>query len=464
MKITFFGAAGEVTGSQHLLETANLRILLDCGMFQGHRVDAWHKNKSFRCEPTKLDGVILSHAHIDHCGNLPGLYRAGFRGPIYCTPATADVAAALLKDAVHIQEEDARYMQRHLSPGHPPVEPLYEEEHVRGVLKLIETIDYGTWEDLSPEFKLKFSEAGHILGSAICEMQMHDKGDMRRIVFSGDLGRRGLPLLRNPQLVDGCDVLITESTYGDRLHPPAEDLKNALHKILEDAANVGGRVIIPAFALGRTQAIVYFLNELAFEGRLPNIPVFVDSPLASRMTEIYRDNQEMLDADAWRTLQKDKDLFAFPGLTYVQSPQESAELNRRKGPFVVISASGMCESGRIRHHLKHGVADARNTILIIGFQAQHTLGRRLVEKRPEVKIFDRLLPLKAKVVTLNGLSAHADANDFKWWFDHMASEGGIGQAFIVHGEGAAAQATARLLHDASDEDPIIPELYQSFEV
>ncbi|MGE3317007.1 MAG: MBL fold metallo-hydrolase RNA specificity domain-containing protein, partial [Planctomycetaceae bacterium] len=269
---------------------------------------------------------------------------------------------------------------------------------------------------------------------------------------------------RNPQLVDGCDVLITESTYGNRLHPPAEDLKNALLKVVEDAANVGGRVIIPAFALGRTQAIVYFLNELAFEGRLPNIPVFVDSPLASRMTEIYRNNKDLLDADAWRTLQKDKDIFAFPGLTYVQSSQESAELNRRKGPFVVISASGMCESGRIRHHLKHGVTDERNTILIIGFQAEHTLGRRLVEKRPEVKIFDRLLPLRAKVVTLNGLSAHADANDFSWWFGHMASQGGIGQAFIVHGESEAAQATARLLHDCSDEDPIVPQLYQSFEV
>ena len=295
-------------------------------------------------------------------------------------------------------------------------------------------------------------------------MEIHDKGEMKRIVFTGDLGRRGLPLLRNPQLVAGCDVLITESTYGNRIHPPAKISRTRCLEFLEDAANVGGRVIIPAFSLGRTQAIVYFLNELSFERRLPNIPVFVDSPLASRMTEIYRDNQELLDTDAWRTLQKDKDLFAFPGLTYVQSSQESAELNRRKGPFVVISASGMCESGRVRHHLKHGVTDERNTILIIGFQAEHTLGRRLVEKRPEVKIFDRLLPLRAKVVTLNGLSAHADANDFKWWFDHMASEGGIGQAFIVHGEAEGAQATARLLHDASDEDPIIPELYQSFEV
>ncbi len=464
MKITFLGAAGEVTGSQHLLETEHLRILLDCGLFQGHRVEAWQKNNQFRCEPRKLDGVILSHAHIDHCGNLPGLFRAGFRGPIFCTDATADVAAAMLRDAVHIQEEDARYIRKHLSPGHPPVEPLYDEEHVRGAIKLFETLDYGQWHELSPEFRLRFSDAGHILGSAICEMQIQDKGEMRRVVFTGDLGRRDLPLLRNPQLIDGCDVLITESTYGNRLHPPSQDLKQELLKILQEAVASEGRVIIPAFSLGRTQNVVYFLNELAREGKLPDIPVFVDSPLANRITEIYRNHGDLMDAEAWRTLQHDNDLFSFPGLTYTQSSQESAALNRRTGPFVVISASGMCESGRVRHHLKHALSDSRNIILIIGFQAQHTLGRRLVERREKVQIFDKLLPLKAKVVTLNGLSAHADANDFKWWFEHMAKDRGIGQAFIVHGEPASAQALAGILHDFCDEDPTIPELYQTVEV
>jgi len=464
MKITFFGAAGEVTGSQHLLETANLRILLDCGLFQGHRLDAWKKNSQFRCDPRNLDGVILSHAHIDHCGNLPGLYKAGFRGPIFCTDATADVAAAMLRDAIHIQKEDARYIRKHLEPGHPPVDPLYEDEHVRNVVRLFEPLDYGEWHDLSPEFRLRFADAGHILGSAITEMQIQDKGDMRRVVFTGDLGRRGLPLLRDPQPVGGCDILLTESTYGDRLHPPAEDLKAELLKILRDAAANEGRVIIPAFSLGRTQSVVYFLNSLFQENQLPDIPVFVDSPLSNRLTDIYRNHQNKMDAEAWRTLQNDKDLFTFPGLRYIESPQESAELNRRKGAFVVISASGMCESGRVRHHLVHAVTDSRNIIVIIGFQAQHTLGRRLVERREQVKIFDRLLPLKAKVVTLNGLSAHADAEDFKWWFEHMARESGIGQAFIVHGEPNAAQSLAGLLHDFCDEDPIVPELYQSFDV
>ena len=464
MKITFLGAAGEVTGSQHLIETAHLRILLDCGLFQGHRAEAWHKNKEFRCDPRNLDAVILSHAHIDHCGNLPGLYRAGFRGPIFCTDATADVAATMLRDAVHIQQEDTRYIRKHLSPGHPPVEPLYDDEHVRKVTRLFETVEYGQEHELSPEFRLRFADAGHILGSAICEMQIQDQGEMRRVVFTGDLGRRDLPLLRNPQVVGGCDVLITESTYGNRLHPPAEDQKRELLRILTEAARTQGRVIIPAFSLGRTQNVVYFLNELSRDGSLPDIPVFVDSPLANRLTEIYRHHSELMDAEAWRTLQRDNDLFTFPGLSYIQSPQESASLNRREGPFVVISASGMCESGRVRHHLKHAVSDSRNTIVIIGFQAQHTLGRRLVERREQVRIFDKLLPLKAKVVTLNGLSAHADANDFKWWFEQMAKDRGIGRAFIVHGEPTAAQALAAILHDFCDEDPVIPELYQSFDV
>jgi metallo-beta-lactamase family protein len=464
VKITFLGAAGEVTGSQHLIETPNLRLLLDCGFFQGRRASSRKKNEQFRCDPENLDGVILSHAHIDHSGNLPGLYRAGYRGPIFCTHATADVAEIMLRDSAKIQKEDARYMSRHLEADAPPVEPLYTEQDARAVTKLFEPLNYGEWHELSPELHLRFSDAGHILGSAICELRIQDKGEMRRVVFTGDLGRRGLPILKNPDTVPGCDILISESTYGNRVHPPAADLKTALLRIIRDAAETEGRVIIPAFSLGRTQQVVYFLNELRQRGHLPAIPVFVDSPLSVRLTDVFRRHHSLMDDDAQRLLNRDDDLFEFPELTYIRTQQESAALNYRKGPFVVISASGMCENGRIRHHLKHAVSDKRNTIVIIGFQAAHTLGRKIIERQPELHIFNRRLPLKAKVEVLSGLSGHADINDFKWWYEKMAEDGGIGQAFLVHGEPESATALAQTIRDYCDEDPIIPELYESFEV
>ena len=466
MKITFLGAAGEVTGSQHLIETGDLRILLDCGFFQGRRVESREKNEHFHCHPKKLDGVILSHAHIDHCGNLPGLYRAGFRGPVFCTEATADVAAIMLADSARIQQEDARYLSRHAESGHPSIGPLYDEKDVRRVVKLFEPLPYGQWNELATDFHLRFSDAGHILGSAICEMKIHDGDRTLRMVFTGDLGRRSLPLLRPPTLVDGCDVLITESTYGNRVHPPPQDIKTALLQIITDAANNQGKVIIPAFSLGRTQQVVYFLNELHDEGLLPSVPVFVDSPLASRLTAIYRRHLDIMNAEARKLIRTDDDgdLFSFPSLTYVESQRESIALNRRTGPFVVISASGMCENGRVRHHLKHAVADERNTIVIIGFQAGDTLGRRLVERQPVVHIFDRRLPLRARVEKLNGLSAHADVEDFKWWFGHMAAESGIGRAFVVHGEPDSASALAEILRHECNEEPTIPARFDSFEV
>ena len=464
MKITFLGAAGEVTGSQHLIESGNLRILLDCGFFQGRRELSRRKNERFHCRPKTLDAVVLSHAHIDHCGNLPGLYRAGFRGPIFCTPATADVAAIMLRDSARIQQEDARYLSRHLKPGHPSIEPLYEEQHARQVAKLFVPLEYGDWHDLSPEFRLRLSDAGHILGSSICEMQIQDRGEMRRLVFTGDLGRRGLPLLRDPQRVGGCDLLISESTYGNRVHPPPADIKSSLLRIVREADDAGGRVIIPAFSLGRTQQVIYFLNELSHEGALPKIPVFVDSPLSTQLTSVYRHHQHVMDAEAQHLLQRDDDLFDFPDLSYINSQQESIALNRRKGAFVVISASGMCENGRVRHHLKHAIGNERNTVVIIGFQAEHTLGRRLVERQPSVQIFDREYLLRAKVEVLNGLSAHADVEDFKWWYEHLASQTGVGQAFLVHGERKSAESLATIIRDYCDEDPIIPELHQSFEV
>ena len=464
MHITFHGAAGEVTGSQHLLEVEQRQILLDCGLFQGHRAEARLKNERFVYDPKQVDAVVLSHAHIDHCGNLPRLVRKGFRGPIFCTPATADVAAIMLQDAARIQAEDARFLSRHLKPGHPSVEPLYDQEDVERTVARFELLELGTRHPIDERLRIRFREAGHILGSAITELDVDDAGEWKRIVFSGDLGRRDSPLLRDPEPIERCDVLICESTYGDRVHPPVSNIKSELKRILHEAVKLGGRVIVPAFSLGRTQQLVYFLNDLFNSGELPPLPVFVDSPLSLRLTRVYRNHLQILDDDVQEVLQHDADPFGFPWLKYIQSIQESKALNEHEGPLMIISASGMCESGRIVHHLAQAVGEERNTIVLIGFQAVHTLGRKLAERRPYVKIFDREFALKAHGERLEGLSAHADIHDFRWWLEQNASRGGIGQAFLVHGEPTATQALAQLMEPYCDLPPIIPARGERFEV
>lgn len=464
MKLTFFGAAGEVTGSQHLIETDGRRILLDCGLFQGRRAESRAKNEQFHCRPKDLDAVILSHAHIDHCGNLPGLYKAGFRGDVFCTRATADVAELMLNDSARIQEEDAKYLGRKLKSHHPTVEPLYTRDDVDGLLGRFQTLSYHDWHELADDVRIRFSDSGHILGSAITEIEIDDRGEMKRIVYTGDLGRRGLPLLRDPEIVEGCDVLITESTYGNRVHPSPDDLMGELQRIIDEAAIVGGRVVIPAFSLGRTQHLVYFLNELSNRGELGGVPIFVDSPLARRVTRVYRDHKDIMDDEVQALLREDSDPFGFPELTYVGKQQESIELNRREGAFVVISASGMCESGRVVHHLKHAVSAVENTIVLIGFQGRHTLGRKIADRRPFIHMYDREFALRANVEVLSGLSAHADALDFKWWFGEMHATSSIGQAFIVHGEDKGAQAQVETLSEFCDEPPIIAEPGRTYEV
>lgn len=464
MKLSFLGAAGEVTGSQHLIETRALRLLLDCGLFQGPRAASRRKNETFHCDPVNLDALILSHAHIDHSGNVPGLVRAGFDGPVYCTEATADVAEIMLRDAAKIQQEDAAYLSRKLNPGHPPVEPLYDMDDVKKLRGLFRPLPYHKWHEIDEKCRIRFLDAGHILGSAITEIDLFDGGEWKRVVFTGDLGRRDMPLLRDPEPIERCDVLICESTYGNRVHSPVSDIKHELLRIFKEAVAVEGKVVIPAFSLGRTQRLVYFLNNLTNEGLLPNIPIFIDSPLSNRLTSVYRDHKDIMDEDVQKVLETDHDPFGFQGLTFVASRDESIALNKRKGPFAVIAASGMCESGRVVHHLKHAVGHVENAIVMIGYQAPHTLGRRISDREPKVRIYDRQIPLRAHVEKIDGLSAHADVTDFKWWYEQAASAGGIGKCFLVHGETDSANDLAKVVDEFCDESPVVPELYQSFEI
>jgi len=464
MKITFLGAAGEVTGSQHLVETDSIRLLLDCGLFQGRREEVRPKNERFRCTPQKIDAVILSHAHIDHCGNLPGLFKAGFRGPIFCSRATADIAAIMLRDSARIQEEDARYENKHPRPSGHHAKPLYTEEDAKKTAKLFEDVPFHEWTEISDSARLRLHHAGHILGASIVELELLDVGEWKRLIFTGDLGRRQQPILMDPETVDRCDVLISESTYGDRIHPEAKDVKAELQRIICEAASRQGKVIIPAFSLGRTQMLVYLLNELRNSDAMCRVPVFIDSPLAIRLTDVHREHSDVMDSDVQETLKYDDDVFDFPGLTYIQSQDESMALNRRPGPLVIIAAGGMCDNGRVVHHLKHTVSNENNTILIIGFQAEHTLGRKIVERRQELRIHGQTLPLRAKVEIVNGLSAHADASDFQWWFGELLKKGGAGQIFLVHGEAKSSSAMAQLVEECSDLTPVIPQFGQSFEV
>ena len=458
MRITFLGAAGEVTGSQHLIETRDVRLLLDCGMFQGPRAPARKKNEVFHCRPKDLDAVVLSHAHIDHCGNLPRLYAQGFRGDVFSTDATADIAELMLQDSARIQVEDAKYLTRKLRGRHPPVEPLYDPEDVDGLMRKFQPLAFHKWHELGHGVELRFVPAGHILGSAITELKIREGGDVRRIVFTGDLGRRGMPLLVDPEPVDGADLLITECLYGNRVHPPAQDTARELLRVVRGTVERKGRVIVPAFSLGRTQQIVYFLNDLFHAGELPRIPIFVDSPLASRLTKVFRRYDHTMDEDVQESLRSDDDVFGFDTLTYVGSQRESIGLNNREGPFVIISASGMCEGGRVVHHLKHAVDHEENTICLMGYQAPHTLGWQIANRQRYVRIFDREIALKAHVEQLSGLSAHADAEDFRWWFQESTKGGhSFGRACLVHGEEDHAQALAEILRDYCDEEPLVPQ-------
>ena len=442
MEIEFHGAAREVTGSCHILRVGGKTVLLDCGLFQGRRAESRAKNMRLPLPVAEIDAVVLSHAHIDHAGRLPFLVREGYRGVVYCTPATRDLCAVMLADSAHIQEKDAEYLTRHKKGVAPP---LYEQHDVTELMKHMVAIPYGDTFDVVDGVRATYVDAGHILGSASVTLDCNEGGRSSRLVFSGDVGRKGLPIIRDPVPPAGADVVIMESTYGNRDHPPAADMRERLAVVVRDTAARGGRIIVPAFAVGRTQELVYDLHALARAGSIPRIPIYIDSPLAIDATGVFAMHPELFDQQE-DLVARVNDLFHFDLVHYTRDVNESKALNTQYGPMIIISASGMAETGRILHHLAHGAPDPRNTILIVGFQAEHTLGRRIVERRPALKIFGDEVPLRARVEILNGYSAHADRTELTRWIDAVRSKSkGTPPVWLVHGESDAQTALAESL-------------------
>jgi metallo-beta-lactamase family protein len=466
MKIRFLGAVRTVTGSMHLLSVNDAQLLLDCGLFQGSRKESFERNRKLPFDATTVDSLILSHAHIDHSGNIPSLVKNGFKGNIYATPATRDLCSAMLRDAGHIQESDAQYINnKRARQGLPPVEPLYTVEDATNSLRYFVSIGYGRPLQVAPGVTLTFRDAGHILGSAITVLDIEDGGTTSRLIFTGDLGRKEIPILKDPEPVENADYLITESTYGSRVHDPFEASTTELRNVIIDTYRQGGKVIVPAFSVGRTQELVYALHRLTEARKIPDLPIFVDSPLSVNVTEIFRLHPECYDEEVNEFLATAhrRDPFGFHRLTYVRSTERSKELNFLREPAVIISASGMCEAGRILHHLKNNVEDPRNTVLIVGWQAPHTLGRRLVERQATVKIFGEEYSLKAKVETINGFSAHADRNELLDYARQLGAKR-LKSVFVVHGEEASSQALAYGLNNLGVAKTIVPQPGEEFEL
>jgi metallo-beta-lactamase family protein len=469
MQISFHGAAQTVTGSQHLITVNGEKILLDCGLYQGKRDEARRRNREFSFDASAVDAVVLSHAHIDHSGNIPNLVKQGFRGRVLCTTATVDLCGAMLLDSGHIQEEDVAYVNRQRKKyGEPLVEPIYTQEDASEALKYLEGIEYEKPYQLRPGITVTLYDAGHMLGSAIVALDCQPKEGRpnQRLVFTGDLGRPHVPILRDPTLLETADILLIESTYGSRTHPPMEESAEALKTIIKRTSQRGGKVIIPAFAVERTQLLVYLLNKLYHQGDLPEIPIYVDSPLAVNVTDIFRRHPECFDDETRGYIfheDPEGDVFGFRQLRYIRDVEQSKKLHTLRGPCVIISASGMAEAGRIQHHLKNNIEDPRNTVLIVGWQAPNTLGRRLVEKAPVVRIFGMEYHLEAEVVTLNGFSSHADQPGLLSWVQVFKKP--PEQTFIVHGDPEAAQVLAtRLRNDLGYKGVMVPSLHQNVEI
>ena len=465
IRVRFLGAAEGVTGSRHLLEVDDTRILIDCGLCQGRRQWARDHNVNLAVDPATIHNVVLTHAHIDHSGALPILCRDGFRGEIFATAATADLAPIMLRDSGYIQEKDAEYLnkrarreaRREGRPSGPPVEPIYTVADAEACDSFFHPIPYEFEAEIGPGISLRFTDQGHIIGSAAAHITIERGLESCRILFSGDRGRPNMPILRNPTPYPECDVVFTESTYGNRVHEPPSDMETRLAELVHDAVRRRSKLLIPAFAVGRTQNILYFLHKLRLNGTIPYVEVYVDSPLAHRATRVYAEHPECFDEATLDFLRAQTNPFRFEGLRFVQSVEESKALNEHPGPCVIFSASGMCESGRVLHHLKHTVEEERHTILIVGWMAPHTLGRRLVEGARRVKIFRDEYDVRSRVVKLNGFSAHADREDLVASLAHL--KGRAVPVYLIHGERKQSEPLRERLLEEGHPDVRIAELF-----
>lgn len=467
MKITFHGAAKTVTGSQHLIEVNGRRILLECGLFQGKRKEAFELNRKGVpfSEAAAIDVVILSHAHIDHSGNLPCLVKNGFSGDIYATPATRDLCAIMLMDSANIQVRDVLYVNKKRRKNRQnEFEPLYLPTDVTRTMRQFIGLGYHRRHEILPGIFLTFVDAGHMLGSSHVVLDIKDSETNRdlRLVFSGDIGRVGIPIIRDPEpITDGCDVLLMESTYGNRSHPPYPESDRELERIVNETADRGGCLLLPAFSVGRTQQLVHSLHKLHAARKIPFLPVFVDSPLATNVTGIFRLHPEIYDEETLRFMEDTGgSAFSFSSLRFTRSVEESKRLNAMQTPAIIIAASGMMEHGRILHHLRSRIADPKNTILVTGWQAPYTLGRQIVEGEKMVKLFGELFPVAAKVEVLTGFSGHADREELVLWAGAMRKK--PRHTFLVHGEEeAAATLKTKLADNLSFQNIVIPELHQA---
>jgi metallo-beta-lactamase family protein len=438
MKLTIWGAAQNVTGSKHLMQTGDYNLLLDCGSYQGKRNFSDQMNRQLPFPADKIDAVILSHAHLDHCGMLPILVKDGFKGRIYCTGATADIAKFILLDSAGIQKSDCDYYNSHIDSGEEPILPTYTDEDVQRAIARFEIVDYfsfgGEWKQLNKTIRFKFYDAGHILGSAATLIEVIENGTAKILAFTGDIGRNDLPILRSPEMIEEkVSTLLMECTYGNRIHRPVAQVAGQLKEIINESVYKKSKIIVPAFSLGRIQELIYILHRLTDQNAIPHLPIYIDSPLSNSITEVFPRYIEYFDNDFWKDFGNEgKSAFLFKNLKYVRSVEESKAINNLKGPFIVIAASGMAEGGRILHHLKNNINDPNNFILITGYQAENTLGRKILEGVTPVKIYGKFYDVRAKVAILNELSAHADQNNLLAYVDHSLND--LKKLILVHTE------------------------------